>query len=244
MADQDMLHTTEIMKAALPYIDTGSKGIAELFVKVFDMMASMRALRSPNNNLAACGFTAGKIDIEGLLNGIKPVCNNREREMIDRILNFFNMKRMFEMYNSMMETMKTMQDLGGFSFGDSESSDDTENVTGNFGSSNFQSIFDMFKNTNTTASTSGNTDDTPDTTADTAFQFTVENEAEKQEDTVKEKTSSTNSFGGKSNDMMFQMLKTMVPPEQMTTFENLSMLLNSMSYDNTSKPDNKEQSDG
>jgi hypothetical protein len=44
---------------------------------------------------------------------------------------------------------------------------------------------------------------------------------------------------------MFDMLKAMVPPEQMSTFENLSMLLNTMSYDNTNKPDDsKEQKDG
>lgn len=238
MADQDLLHTTEIMKAALPYIDTGVRGIAELFVKTLDLMASIKSLRS-TDNLAACGFTAGKIDIEGLLNGIRPVCNNRERQIIDRILGFFNMKRMFDMYNKMMDAMKNIQDLGGFSFEDAEGYDDTTNVTDNLGSSNFQSIFETFRDMNF----SGNTTQEFQKSSD------LSNDGEEApdnsyEDNLKEKTASANSFGGKPNNMMLELLKTMVPPEQMSTFESLSMLLNSMSYDNNSNEENKEQSDG
>lgn len=253
MADQDILHTTEIMKAALPYIDTGNRGIAELLVKAFDLMGSLKSLKS-SENLAACGYTAGKLDIEGLLNGIKPVCSNREKEMIDRILGYFNMKRMFEMYNNIMETMKNMQDFGGFPFGDSDNADDTDNVTGNFGSSNFQSIFEMFKNVNSTdtsadsePSTNHDSEDSykgdnskDDNSKDDIFKEDSENDSDHK---GKEEAKQSNSSGSKPNDMMFEMLKTMLPPEQVTTFENLSMLLSTMSYDNNSKPDNKEQND-
>jgi hypothetical protein len=38
---------------------------------------------------------------------------------------------------------------------------------------------------------------------------------------------------------VLDMLKTMVPPEQISTFENLSMLFKAMSYDNTNKPNQK-----
>jgi hypothetical protein len=230
MADQDLSHTAEIMRAALPFIDARNKVMVEFMMKVFDLMGSLKFIRNPNN-LAACGFEASKIDMEGLLNGIRPVCGNREREIIDRILNFFSMKRMFEMYNKMMETMKTMQDFEGFPFGDF--SEDAETVTGNFSDSNFDSIFNTAEHKEADVSS-----------ADSDY-FS---HAEPDDDPFgaeEEPSPPPGNSGFKMNDRMFDMLKAMVPPEQMSTFENLSMLLSSMSYDNNSKPDDsKEHSDG
>lgn len=230
MADQDILHKTELVKAALPYLDSNLKTMAELFVKASDLMGSLKSMKSPDK-LAACGFTASKIDLEGLLTGIRPVCNKKEGEIIDRILGFFNMKKMFEMYNNMMETMKTMQEFGGFSFGDSGSEDVNDSVKGNFSSPNFESIFQsfqsgMFNNSNpdNNNQSTNNSEQEPDISADAP----------------KDDASYSNNNSGKPNNMMFEMLKTMVPPEQISTFENLSMLLNTMSYDSNSRPDNKE----
>jgi hypothetical protein len=238
MADQDIMHTADIMKAALPFIDSGNKGMVEFFMKIFDLMGSLKSLKS-NKNVAAFGFEAGKFDMEGLLNGIKPVCNIREREVIDRILNFFNMKRMFEMYNKMMGMMQGMQDFGGFDFGNfggngntGKSGDDTENVTSNFGGQNFESIFNsMGGNFSAQDKPESKTSDEADPPNQSFF------------GSDKEKAPQSNT-GGKMNDKMFDMLKAMVPPEQMATFENLSMLLNTMSYDNNSKPEeSKERND-
>jgi hypothetical protein len=214
MADQDFSHTAEIMKAALPYIDSRTRVLAEFFTKAFDLMGSLKLFTS--FNLAACGFEGTKTDMEGLLTGIRPLCTLKEREFVDRILNFFNMKRMFEMYNNMMSAMKTMQEFDGFPFGDSGTGDDTDNVTGNFSNLNFESIF-------------GNSKDSSD----------------KEEAETKQESSDSDSNKSMQNNKMFEMLKAMVPPEQMSTFENLSMLLNSMTYDNNSKPDDhKERNDG
>lgn len=238
MADQDILRITEIIKAALPYIGNSNKVMAELFVKAFDMIGSLNSVNS-NKNVAACGFTASNIDLEGLLNGIRPVCNNKERAIIDRILGFFNMKRMFEMYNNIMETMKNMPDFGGFSFGDSDGTDDTENVTGNFSGANFESIFETFKNFTGSNFSSASTGFSEESTSESDTRKDSTSET-KQENAPQ----SNNNNGFRGNDMMFELLKTMVPPEQASTFENLSMLLNSMSYDSNSKPDNKENDNG
>jgi hypothetical protein len=231
MADQDLLHTAEVVKAALPFIDPKSKVMAEFFVRIFELMGSLKSLKSPNN-MAACGFEDSKLDMEGLLNGIRPVCSNKEREMVDRFLNIFRIKKMFEMYNSVMETMKTMQEFGGFSFDDGGSGADTDTVTGNFGGSNFESIFNSFRNS------SANTSET-----DSGTGHTQDSDYDKEKSESND-SSAFNNSGGKTNDMMFEMFKTMIPPEKLSTFENLSMLLNTMSYDNNSKPENKERNDG
>lgn len=231
MADQDLSYTADIIKAALPYIDTGNKAMVEFMVKVFDLMGSLKSIRSPSN-MAACGFEASKIDVEGLLNGIRPILRDRERKLIDQILNFFNMKRMFDMYNKMMEAMQAMQDIGGVPFGDSP--EDAENVTGNFSGMNFDSIFK-----------SAETKDSDDFSAASDYFSHSEESEEANSGKEKEQEPPPLNTGGKMNDRMLEMLKAMVPPEQRATFENLSMLLNTMSYDNNSKPDDsKERNDG
>lgn len=261
MADHDLLHTAEIMKAALPYIGLTNKVTAELFVKAFDLLASIKSMKS--NKLSAFSLEISKIDVEGLLTGIRPICNIREREMVDRILNIFNMKRTFEMYNNMMETMKTMQEFGGFPFGDSSNENDTDNVTGNFSGSNFESIFQSVKSFMGNSGDMGVSGDSEipgdpgdlgvsgdigsfEVPSSDSFTHVTEevHEERKEAGAPTDQIPPTKNSGNRSNDMMFEMLKSMVPPEQMSTFENLSMLLNTMSYDNNSKTDNKERNDG
>ncbi len=248
MADQDLLHTSEIMKAAMPYFETKNKGFIEMFVKVFDLMGTMRSLRNPKE-VAALGLAGTKIDFEGLLNAIRPLCSLKEREFVDRFLNFFQMKRMFDMYNSMMETMRTMQEFGGFNFNDSPNGDDTDNVTGNFSNSNFESIFEAFKNfssdsSNENQSYQNDTNFSYDNNNEdnSAFSYNTDSYAS-QSEAPKDESPKASSSSTSQNNMMFEMLKNMVPPEQKSTFENISMLLNTMSYDNNSKTMEKEHED-
>ncbi len=244
MADQDLSHTADIIKAAIPYVDGPLKGMAELFAKLLELMGRPKT-QGKGIRLLSFGAEGTNLDVEGLLKGIRPVCNAKEQEIVDRILNIFNMKRMFEMYNNMMSAMKTMQEFGGFNFGDSGSDNDTENVTGNFTSSNFESIFQSFSNTNN----SDNSDSSKDSSDSSSQSFgsfgtnpgSADQGASSHTDSA---SSSSNPFGnGLKNNPMFDMLKSMVPPEQMSTFENFSMLLNTMSYDNNSKQDDSKEHD-
>jgi len=221
MANLNYSHTAEIMKAAMPYFDSATRIHMEFYTKALDLMGSLNTL-SGRNSMVACGYENSSIDVEGLLNGIRPMCDNKERAIIDRILNIFNMKRMFEMYNNLMNTMKTMQGFGGFDFTDDSSQDDTDTVTGNFTGFNFDSIF--------RGSSSEETKSEDSKTEDTASQ-----------DTQSNTQSNENNFT--NNNPMFEMLKNMMPPEQQGTFENLRMLLNTMSYDNNSKSDDSKEHD-
>jgi hypothetical protein len=227
MADQNLLHTAEIMKAALPFIDSKSRVTADLFTKILDLMGTMKSMTG-KVNMAAYGNESETLDMEGLLSGIRPLCNNKEREFVDKILNIFNAKRMFEMYNNFMSTMKTMQEYGGFPFGDSGNGNNTDNVMGNFAGFNFDSIF---------GNTEGNTSTVHETVSDSEVDPVDDNPQSEYNTSNSETTQTPNMGGFGNNKMMFDMLKTMVPPAQMSTFENLSMLLNTMSYDNNNKTD-------
>lgn len=252
MADQDLTHTADIIKAAIPFVDSPLKGTAELFAKFLDLMGSLKS-GSITGKLAASGFRTSKIDLEGLLKGIRPICKDKEREMVDTFLNFFNMKRAFEMYNNMMSAMKTMQEYGDVSFADGMN--DTDNVMNNFNASAFESIFKTFGSNfgdnNFSNMFSGNSfnDSNSETThaAETsppdhndASDENNQSETSNSSQEANSEDNSTNATGG-TNNMMFEMLKTMVPPEQKSTFENLSMLFNSMSYDNNSKSDDSKE---
>ena len=232
MAYQNYSHTADMMKASLPFFDNATRSKVEILSKFLDFMGCINSFG--RGSMVACGYEAVSVDIEGLLNGIKPLCDTREREFVDRILNIFNMKRMFEMYNNFMSTMKTMQEATGFSFESGESKDDTDTVTGNFSGFNFDSIF--------RGDFTGNTD------KDMTFkeQETKEKEVQNTEarDSSAQAHTETNS-GFSMDNPMFDMMKGMIPSDQMSTFENLRMLFSTMAYDNNSRPDdNKEQKNG
>lgn len=242
MADQDIFHTAEIIKAAIPYVDPKTKGLAELFAKLLDLMGSLKTVKT-SGNVAAYGFQGIKIDVEGLLNGIRPICIGKELEFVDRILNIFNMKKVFEMYNNMMSTMKTMQEFGGFPFGDSGTDNVAENIAGNFSGLNFESIFQNAGNLfNSESQSKGSNTNSPEMNSN----YFGKSNTQPQEETTADDLNQNNDSNSDSNqttnnNKMFDMLKAMVPPEQMSTFENLSMLFNTMSYDNNSKSDDSKE---
>ncbi|NLC18597.1 MAG: hypothetical protein GX757_05145 [Clostridiales bacterium] len=235
MADQDVLHTAEIMKAALPYIDAHNKIMVELIMKVLELVGFFRTFRK-SLSLAACGYEAGKIDLEGMLNNIKPVCNKKERDFIDKILNIFNIKRAMEMYNQMMEVMNVMQqDSQDYSFDasnyDFSSSDAADSATSS--SDEISALLDYYKS----APESADIDDADANDNEKGLK-TDENIIS---DSAGSNQSDKSTSSGLINEKMLDMLKAIVPPEQRSTFDNLSMLLSSMSYDNTSNADEDKE---
>lgn len=253
MADNEYIRTAEIMKAAMPYVDIRTKLMIDLFSKLFDLMECYRHFTN-KTDLAACGYEEQKMDMEGLLSAVRPLCNEKERAFIDQILSIYNAKRMFDTYNTYMNAMKAMQGFEGFQSGASDSGSNSENTGGNTSGFDFSSLFGNNFSGNKDSETgntsgfdfsslfgnnfSGNTDSTSGNGFGNIFgnnqSSDTGNASEHSEDSgANQGTQSENT--GSNN--MFDLLKGMIPPEQMSTFENLSMLFKTMSYDNNSKPD-------
>lgn len=211
MAEDGLLHTAELIKTALPYVDIRTKLTLDLLVKVYELIICIRNFRT--KDIAACGFGNNneKVDMETLLNKIRPNCNQKERAFVDKILNIFQAKRMFEMYNTYMEAMKVMEGFEGFSGKDSDK-DNEGSFMNNLTNFDFSTIFGNEINNK-------DADNSSDIVDDTA---TVE------------------STGEEDNNSMFESLKALIPPEQMETFENLRMLFDSMSYDDNEKTESDE----
>jgi hypothetical protein len=153
MAEDGLLHTAELLKTILPHVDVRSKLTLDLLVKLYELMICMRNYRT--NDITACGFEDKneKADMETLLNNIRPKCAENERSFVDKMLNIFQAKRMFEMYNTYSEAMKGMQGFEGFEgfggfggFGGNDSSkgdansDDYTDLMNNFKDFDFSSI--------------------------------------------------------------------------------------------------------
>lgn len=138
MADDGLLHTAELLKTALPYVDSGIKSTLDLLLKLFELIVCLRNFKS--NDIAACDFDKDeKADMETLLNKVRPKCNEQEGVYIDKMLSVFQAKRMFEMYNSYMEVMNTMQGFEGFNKEGTNDSD-VNNFMNNFSGFDFSGI--------------------------------------------------------------------------------------------------------
>ena len=229
MADDGLLHTAELLKTALPYVDIKSRLTLELLIKLYELIICMRNFTT--NDISASGFENEKADMEALLNNVRPKCNKNEQAFVDKMLNIFQAKRMFEMYNTYMEAMNAMEGFEGFGSGATDGDSDGDNsgdFTNTFKDFDFTSVFgdnfDAESFTQTYKSTSDNADfenNSRDSDEENNFNLTFGN------DSVSESAYSSE---------MFESLKSMIPPDQMETFENLRMLFDTESYDDSNKP--------
>ena len=99
-------HTATLIKAASPYFDPDTQRSLHFLASIYEVMDSVQLL-SKKKTVSALSFSMKNVDLEGLLKGIRPVCNSQEQSLVDKFLNMFNMKRMFETYQ-MMSSMMSM----------------------------------------------------------------------------------------------------------------------------------------
>lgn len=229
MAEDGLLHTTELLKTALPYVDIKSRLTLELLVKLYELIICMRNFTT--NDISACGFENEKADMEALLNNIRPKCNTNELAFVDRMLNMFQAKRMFEMYNTYMEAMNAMEGFEGFGGNSSDGDSDGNNSGGfmnTFKDFDFTSVFgDDFDTEKFLQSYKSTASDNTD------FEKSS-NDIEEANDINLTSGNGLVSESNYSSDM-FESLKSMIPPDQMETFENLRMLFDTESYDDSNK---------
>lgn len=179
-------HTMELIKAAVPYLDNDSKQSLDFFIKVGDLIETMGTAKS-KPGLSALNLDISSIDLEGLLNSVRNVCYEKEREIVDMILNFIKAKNMYQTYTTLTQAMASQT-------GDSNDSSDTNNPFGNMG--NMASMFgNMFGGMPNNGGTPNN-GEMPN--------------------------------NGENPSNMNEMLEAFLTPEQLSTYETLSVLLNAM----------------
>lgn len=181
-------HIMDLIKAAVPYLDDGLKQSLDLIIKVGDLITTMGTAKQNKTGLSILNIDINSIDIEGLLNSVRKVCYDNEREIVDMILNFIKAKNLYETYTTLTQVMASQTS-------DSNDSNDPNNST----------------NTNNPFANMGNMGNMGDMTNMASMLG--------------------NMFSGMSNNgqnpsNMNEMLEAFLTPEQLSTYETLSVLLN------------------
>lgn len=108
-------HMLEIINAAFPYLDSDTQQSADLIVKTGELMEAYQFLQK-RDSVKAFSISKQEIDIEALLTNVRTVCYDQEKELIDKILNLFKMKDLYETYSVLAQSMASQS-------GNSENSD-------------------------------------------------------------------------------------------------------------------------
>lgn len=90
-------HALEIMKAAMPHLNTSTKNSVELAVKTGELMEAVTSLHT-EGQLSACELDNEPIDTEALLVSIQEVCTSTEKETVNMILNFIKAQKLYQTY--------------------------------------------------------------------------------------------------------------------------------------------------
>lgn len=97
-------HTLDIVKAAFPYLDSDSQQSMNLIIKMGELWDSFQSLRQ-NNTVTTFSIRKQSIDVEALLTSIREVCYDKERELVDMILNMIKAKNLYSTYVTLAQTM-------------------------------------------------------------------------------------------------------------------------------------------
>ena len=90
-------HTLDIFKAALPHVTPQAQGGMNLLLKANELMATIEEMNHPAE-LSAMEINEEEHTPEVLLTSIKCVCNQRETEIVDMMLNFFKARKIYSAY--------------------------------------------------------------------------------------------------------------------------------------------------
>ena len=94
----NLQHAADIMRAALPHLNTQSKRPIELVLKTSELLD---AIANPDSGeLSACALDKEPIDLEAMLLHVQEVCNEQEKEQVNLILNFVKARKLYQTYQS------------------------------------------------------------------------------------------------------------------------------------------------
>jgi hypothetical protein len=173
-------------------------------------------MRKPN--MAACGFEDQKINVEGLLTAVRPLCIGRELAIVDQILSMFNAKKMYDTYKKYMDMMKDMNGFTGSPFGDFTAGSSPDNPSDNPAGFDFSSFFNGFANNAGFNNQNGFEQKNSSGSSESVFN-TLQNmfsASQNTSDTAQDKAVDNENTSDSENsyNKVYEALKAMLPPEQ------------------------------
>lgn len=94
-------HILEVLKAAMPYVDSRRQGTMETLMKATDLIHTTRSIPEHSAELSAASLNPKGADIEGMLYSVREVSSSFERDFIDKLLNCFKARKFYQTYNTL-----------------------------------------------------------------------------------------------------------------------------------------------
>lgn len=87
----------EMLKAAIPYLDTSRQKNMAMLVKCMELQRTMALFQNPGNNLRMCSEEESEEDAPvQMLTAIREYCTDKEKDMVDNMINFVQMFSTYE----------------------------------------------------------------------------------------------------------------------------------------------------
>lgn len=232
--------TLNILKASLPFIPAGMQRIVSNFVKIEEFNIMVKNLNdSLDATISACEYNANAnyngnpFNSNDFISAIKPYLDDREREIIDMLLNMMNALKIYNLYKSFSPSvMPGGLDLNNINFGNGNFDDrDTDHSDKDYREPDSQSInpFPADNDAVINNITEKNNDSIE------VFDYLDENNSEITDDEINNFEASsdkTDDNAANQNNFNIETLKNLLTPEQRAMFETYSALLNNNSNSN------------
>lgn len=93
-------HSVQMLKAALPYMNSVEQKNMTIFIKIFELRNALSLIEQNDNQLSACSNDPDKNTQLNMLNHIRQYATEKEREFIDLFINFSQAFQLFSSYQS------------------------------------------------------------------------------------------------------------------------------------------------
>lgn len=98
-------HTMKLLKAALPYVDTGEQQFLCIYLKFSEFVNTLQYCSKKETKVRACKSQENQQNnmIE-MVAALKKVCNEKEAETLDMMLNFLQAMQLYQTYQEFYKT--------------------------------------------------------------------------------------------------------------------------------------------
>lgn len=98
-------HSMKLIKAALPYIDISEQRFLSIYLKFSEFMNTIHLFSKSPPELRACETkSSDKGNVSKMIEALKNVCDDKERETMDTVLNFMQAMQLYQSYTDFFAT--------------------------------------------------------------------------------------------------------------------------------------------
>lgn len=107
-------HTMKLLKAALPYVNTSEQHFLSIYLKFSEFVNTLQLYTHGQNQVSACNAEEKQQgNMIEMVNALKKVCNDKERETLDMLLNFLQAMQLYQTYSEFYKTTEQVKELEG-----------------------------------------------------------------------------------------------------------------------------------